>query len=72
MANGYHVWQFRANGMGQVGSMTIRFASVYLGTALFRISNRLPAAGSFTDIKPGMVSACMADGCHCIMTRARV
>ena len=66
MANCYHVWQFRANGKGQVGSMTIRRKCLSRNGANQNLKSTA-SGGIFTDIKPGMVLACMGDGCPCIM-----
>ena len=70
MAACYHVWLFRENVKGQVGTMTIRRKCLSRNGANQNLKSPNNGNGGFTTIKPGMVLACMGDGCPCTM-RAR-
>ena len=65
MAGCYHVWQFRANVKGHVGTMTIKRKCLSRNGANQNL--KAVAGGGFTKIKPGMVLACMGEGCPCTM-----
>ena len=57
MADCYHVWQFRENVKGQVGTMTIKRKCLSRNGANQNL--KAVSSGGFTKIKAGMVLACM-------------
>jgi hypothetical protein len=65
MADCYHVWIFNSNNKGMVGAATIRRKCLSRNGANQNLKAK--TSGTFAKIKPGMVLACMGDGCPCVM-----